>query len=136
MQYALLLPIMIFLHIIDDFVIQNVLAKMKQKSWWEDQTKHMDSKHRNLYKWDWTIALIAHAFEWSFMIMLPIMAYSWDGMDEYHTLLFMVYLVGNTIIHADIDHFKANLLVINLVTDQSCHILQIVLTWLMWLLLS
>ena len=27
---------MIFLHIVDDYYLQGVLAKMKQRKWWED----------------------------------------------------------------------------------------------------
>jgi len=135
LNYALILPMMIFAHIIDDFVLQHILAKMKQKSWWEQQTKHMNEHHQKLYRFDWAVALIAHAFEWSFMIMIPIMVYSWNIMDFKHVMLYMLFLVGNTILHADIDNWKANRMVINLVTDQSCHILQIILTWLMWMLL-
>ena len=136
MHYALLLPIMIFLHIIDDFVVQGILAKMKQRQWWKDQTKHMDHEHQEMYRYDWTVALLAHAFEWSFMIMLPILVYSYNTMDMKQLVLYMMNLCGNTLIHAYIDHNKCNLLVINLITDQSCHIAQIFVTWMMWYILN
>ena len=38
--------------------------------------------------------------------------------------------IGNTIIHAVVDNLKANKLKINLVVDQSIHILQIIITYI------
>ena len=35
MKYIILI-IMIFLHIVDDFYLQGVLAKFKQKDWWKE----------------------------------------------------------------------------------------------------
>lgn len=134
MQYPLLLPIMIFLHIIDDFCLQGILAKMKQKSWWDEQNKPWTEKYWLKHRYDWLPPLICHAFEWSFMILLPILVYSWDMMTPKSISIFMTLLVQNTIVHAYIDHSKCNLMVINLVTDQSIHITQIVVTWVIWLL--
>ena len=58
---------MIFLHIIDDYVLQApCLCDLKQKSFWEKNAP------QTMYKNDYIIALIMHAFSWSFMIMLPI----------------------------------------------------------------
>ena len=111
----LMLICMIFLHIVDDYYLQQgVLANMKQKSWWE---KNYSSKK---YKYDYIVALIVHGFSWTFMIMLPAMIKGF----------FPVWLfVINWIIHSVTDHLKANMKKINLITDQMIHLLQIYFTW-------
>ena len=60
----LILICMIFMHIVDDYYLQGVLASMKQKQWWE---KNAPDK---LYKYDYIVALIMHSFSWTFMIMI------------------------------------------------------------------
>ena len=116
----MVLLIMIFLHIIDDWVLQNKLALMKQKDWW---TSHPE--YKEMYKYDYIVALLTHAFSWTFMIMLPI-AYtlSWNI-----TWIFVVSFVVNLIEHAVIDDLKANQKKINLITDQVLHIVQIIITY-------
>ena len=57
---------MIFLHVVDDYYLQGILAQLKQKSWWEKNAPDP------LYKNDYKVALVTHAFSWTFMIMLPI----------------------------------------------------------------
>ena len=114
---------MLFCHIIDDFYLQGILASMKQKIWWRKQEQYKEK-----YKYDYTIALIIHSFSWVFMIMLPIVIYlkfnlSW---------LYLAYPI-NLIIHAIVDDLKANKLKINLVTDQSIHILQIIIIWIIFI---
>ncbi len=42
---------MIFLHIVDDYYLQGILASMKQKSWWEENAP------QRLYKYDYIVAL-------------------------------------------------------------------------------
>ena len=60
---------MIFLHIVDDFKFQGILANMKQESWWK---KNYPNKR---YKYDYIISLLIHAFSWDFMIHIPIIIY-------------------------------------------------------------
>ena len=110
---------MIFMHILDDYHLQGILASMKQKEWWRKQ-----EQYKELYKYDYLIALIMHSFSWAFMIMLPIaftMRFDLTG-------LFLVCLFANVAIHAVVDDLKANKGKINLWTDQSIHITQIILT--------
>lgn len=117
------LLLMIFFHIVDDYYLQAIgpLASMKQRSWWE---KHYPQK---LYKYDYLVALLMHSMSWAFMVMLPISIYrSWD-IDGAFILLFIV----NTSVHAFVDHMKANWLLINLIIDQSFHMVQILSTFLM-----
>lgn len=110
---------MIFCHIIDDFVLQGKLANFKQKGWWKEN--YPDKK----YEYDFIICLILHAFEWTFMIMLPLAIYVKFDV----TLLYVVGFILNTVIHAIIDHFKCNKLAFCLEADQIMHIVQIILTF-------
>ena len=114
---------MIFLHIIDDYKLQGILASMKQKKWWEEQ-----KEYKKLYKYDYIPALIEHSFSWTFMVMLPI-AISL----HFNTGWWIIVYIVNIIIHAFVDDLKANKFKINLVIDQSIHIMQIVITWLIFI---
>ena len=112
MRSEIILFLMIFLHIIDDFCLQGIMASMKQKSWWKDC--------RPLYKYDYIAALFAHSFSWSFMIMLPVLVFgTWNP----------VILILNMLLHAFIDDMKANRMKINLIADQTIHLVQILVTW-------
>lgn len=123
MNNIFILLAMIFLHIIDDFKLQaGVLNYLKQKSWWKEQ-----KEYRDLYKYDYISALIMHSFSWSFMIMLPI-AFALN----FNIGKWIIAYIVNMFIHAFVDDLKANKLKINLVVDQSIHIVQIVVTWLIF----
>lgn len=116
---------MIFLHIIDDYKLQGILANMKQKTWWIQQ-----NGYKKLYKYDYIPALIEHSFSWTFMIMLPIAI-----MLNFDIGLYVFAYVANVIIHAIVDDLKANKFKINLVIDQTIHIMQIVVTWLIFIMI-
>jgi hypothetical protein len=110
---------MIFLHIIDDYKLQGILASMKQKKWWQEQKEYKD-----LYKNDYLMALVEHSFSWTFMIMLPIaftMNFQIDAM-------FLILFAINVFVHAQVDNEKANKFTINLCIDQLIHLCQICLT--------
>ena len=113
---------MIFLHIIDDYKLQGILAMMKQQSWWEEQ-----NGYKNMYKHDYIPALIEHSFSWTFMIMLPIAVVL-----HFNIGWWAIAYVVNMAIHAFVDNLKANKFKINLVIDQTIHIVQIVVTWLIF----
>lgn len=110
---------MCFCHIVDDYYLQGILASMKQKNWWTKQEGYKDK-----YQYDYVIALITHAFSWSFMILIPFLLL---GLPP---IFLVIALVLNGTIHAFVDDLKANQKKINLVQDQSIHIGQIFLTWL------
>ena len=112
---------MIFLHIIDDYKLQGILASMKQKKWWREQ-----KEYKELYKHDYIMALVEHSFSWTFMIMLPIAFHLQFQLDTIFLILFAI----NVFIHARVDNEKANKFTINLITDQLIHLAQIVITWL------
>lgn len=123
----LLLIGMIQLHIVDDYMLQGILASMKQKRWWDENYP------LELYKNDYKIALLIHAFSWSFMIMLiPVLVgIHTNTISIVHITVFIV----NWFIHAFVDNKKANDLVINLWCDQLLHISQIVMTWVLLIVL-
>ncbi len=126
MEYCLLLFfLMIFLHIVDDFYLQGKLSELKQKLWWRQHPQY-----KELYRNDHIPALIAHAFSWSFMILLPYAVMIFIcRLGISGVLVYTILLLADTAVHAYIDHVKANLLRINLVTDQLLHLGQIVVTF-------
>jgi len=128
MRFAFLLVCCIWCHIIDDYVLQGCLASMKQKSWWAEKVNDLDS---TMYKHDYLIALAMHAMSWSFSIMVPIIIAK--------PFCFSFYVVAfcvNSLVHGLVDHAKANMKLISLVTDQMIHLIQITLTLLLWMKLA
>lgn len=128
MNYLLLLIGMLFFHIVDDYYLQGFLASAKQKSWWE---KNNPSP---LYKNDYIIALAEHAFSWTVMINIPVVVYTYIFGTQINLITFIVLFIINWTIHIITDNAKANLLKINLIQDQLVHIMQIVFTWLIYIL--
>lgn len=124
--YIVILLSMIFLHIIDDFALQGKLGLFKQKSWWKEN--YPDIKYRD----DYLICLFLHAFEWGFMIHIPIIAGCFLY-KRYNTELFLAIFILNVVLHSLIDHTKANKLKLNLIKDQVLHICQIVISWILYL---
>lgn len=122
MKFFIILA-MLFMHIVDDYCLQGILASMKQKQWWEAQ-----KEYKPLYKYDYIVALIMHSFSWSFMIMLPIaMMLNFNV-----SVVFVSVLILNMLIHCFVDDLKANKKKINLVVDQTIHLLQIIATFLIF----
>lgn len=129
MKYIFILFTMIFCHIIDDYYLQGWLASAKQKSWWEKNAPD------ELYKNDYRMALFIHSFSWTFMIMIPLVAYlllSGIGLKEW---LISLYLL-NIVVHYFVDDLKTNKKKINLIQDQLIHMIQIIATWITFLILK
>ena len=129
MYPCLLLMTMIFFHIIADFNIQGILAQMKQKSFYDQYRYRV-----NLYRYDHIVALLMHSFSWTFMIHIPGIMYlilmgKWS-MFENEWTVYLIFFIVHMIIHALTDHAKANWHLINLVMDQTIHILQIIIIWI------
>ncbi len=116
---------MIFCHIVDDYYLQGLLASMKQKSWWEQNASD------KLYKYDYIMALMMHSLSWAFMIMLPLAIFNKFEVN----VLYGILLTINACIHGIVDNLKANAKKINLITDQSIHIFQICVTFLIYMFL-
>jgi hypothetical protein len=122
-HYLLILFLMLFLHVVDDYYLQGILAKLKQKSWWEENAPN------SLYKNDYICALAVHAFSWSFVITLPWFIIAFLSLDTGLIIFLILGYLCNTFIHALVDHMKANEQVINLLKDQQIHFYQIITTW-------
>lgn len=118
MSKFFLILLMLFCHIVDDYYLQGWLASAKQKKWW------VENSPQSLYKHDYIMALAMHSMSWSFMIMLPVSAFYKFNVGFEYLAVFII----NAIIHGLTDNAKANLYKINLIQDQTIHILQIVIT--------
>ena len=113
---------MIFAHIFADFIFQNnFMATYKQKSNW---VKYISASN-GLYKNDYKVVLFVHSFSWAFITYLPLLYYECY-------LYYAILVILQTPIHAYIDHVKCNLLKINLVTDQTLHLVQIILPFILY----
>lgn len=128
MNTIIILILMIFAHIVDDYYLQGILAILKQKSFWPNN----ESTNKPKYKYDYIVALIMHSFSWAFMIMLPILWFY----KFYANIFYIIAFVVNMIIHIVIDDLKANKQKINLVVDQSVHMLQIIVTFIVFMILK
>lgn len=124
----ILIPIMIFCHVVDDYYLQGWLASAKQKKWWEENVPD------NLYKNDYKVALLVHSFSWAFSINLPVLVYAlFFQILPAIILPYFILLVVNMIIHCIVDNLKANKLEINLITDQSIHLCQILISGVVYM---
>lgn len=118
-----ILILMIFCHIIDDFVLQDKFTYLKQKSWWIKACKD-DGLPFDKYKNDYKMALFEHSLEWSIAIILPIIF-----LCNIPGWILLLSVIINTIIHYIVDNAKANQLRLNLIQDQLAHLIQIIVTW-------
>lgn len=113
-------------HVIDDFGLQHFthLNELKQKAWWSEQLKLHPELDASLYKHDYIVCLLLHAFKWSCLTILPgLLIIGFPS-----TIVLALLIFFNTAIHAIVDDLKANKLAISLVQDQFVHLLQIIVT--------
>ena len=120
-----ILVLMLFCHIIDDFVLQDKFTYLKQKSWWVKACND-DGLNYEKYKNDYKMALFEHSLEWSIAIMLPVIFLS-----NINGWLLLGCVIANTLVHYIVDDAKANQLRLNLIQDQLLHFIQIVITFLL-----
>lgn len=115
--------LMLLCHVIGDFVLQtDKIANLKQKTWWKENCSEEELKK---YKDDYKMALLMHCILWSAMVLLPvILCVEISGLTLYYLF------IGNVLIHYVTDDLKANYRKFNLVEDQTIHLLQILLTFL------
>ena len=114
---------MIFMHIINDFLLQGILASMKQKEWWKKQ-----DGYEEMYKYDYIVALIMHSFSWVFMMMLPIAIATRFNVG----LIYYIGVLVNDDMHWFVDDLKANKKKISLMDDQLLHMMQILATYILF----
>lgn len=129
MTFLLALLASLVVHVIDDFGLQHFthLNELKQKTWWIEQcyvAKKYNNIETSIYKYDYIVCLILHAFKWSCLTILPgLLIIGFPS-----TIVLALLIFFNTIFHALIDDLKANRFSINLIQDQVAHILQIIVT--------
>lgn len=129
MTFLLALLASLVVHVIDDFGLQHFthLNELKQKTWWIEQcyvAKKYNNIETSIYKYDYIVCLILHAFKWSCLTILPgLLIIGFPS-----TIVLALLIFFNTTIHALIDDLKANRFAINLIQDQVAHILQIIVT--------
>lgn len=120
----LILFSMLFCHIFADYNLQGVLSSMKQREWWR---KHANNRR---YDNDYKMALLEHAFAWSFVMELPLLVIAIIDHSILLAWLVLILYVPNTGVHYATDNWKANLKAFNLVEDQIVHFIQILITWI------
>ena len=112
---------MLFMHIVADYYVQGILAKMKQKSWWKEQVPDLD---KTRYRHDYLVALVEHAFSWSCCVLaFPALVWHVPGW------LLLPLVAVNTCMHAIVDDGKANARVFSLLEDQLMHVVQVLMSW-------
>ena len=129
MKYIILFLSMLFCHIVDDYYLQGWLASAKQEDWWRKNAPE------SLYKNDYAMALAEHAFSWTFMIHLPIIVYSVIFDISIIPQWFVIIFAINWGIHVITDDEKANQKNINLIQDQIIHFLQIIATYIFYVVM-
>ena len=123
-----ILFLMILMHIIDDFVLQNKFCYMKQESWW------VENYPDDLYQSDYKVALFLHSLENAIMVFIPMIIYGFlinpVCMNDWYVIMITTLLLfAVTYSHYAIDDMKANQYKISLLGDQIAHILIIILNW-------
>ena len=124
---TVLLLTMLFCHIVDDYYLQGWLAQAKQKEWWTKNAPH------RLYKNDYIMALCEHAFSWTFTIMLVPTIYTYFNPCDAAYKMYVLAFAFNWVLHCVVDDCKANKKKINLICDQLIHILQVIITWIVFI---
>lgn len=132
-EWYWVLSMMFFLHIIEDFYIQGILAQMKQRSWWKEQLGEICAKSYltreeidRLFGKDYYVPLILHGFMWSFIVSIPLMWFYGITITGFVTMCVMA------LIHSYIDNLKCNAMRINLIHDQILHTIQLVMMLWIW----
>lgn len=75
------------------------------------------------------MALLMHSISWGFMVLLPL---AWSMNFNVNGTFLAVYCV-NVAIHFIVDDLKANKHKINLIVDQTIHLIQIAISALILL---
>ena len=127
MMNAILLVLMLFFHVVDDYYLQGILSKMKCRSWWEENAPD------DMYKNDYVVALLEHGFSWASMVHIPVVAYWFCMGVSPHWMWFVSSFIVMWLIHSFVDDLKANRKQINLLTDQAIHIVQVIILWVRYI---
>lgn len=123
MNSLYILAFMFFMHCIGDYTLQgDFLSAAKRKEFW----LNIDSNKKDTFAY--LAILSVHAFIWSFCIHIPILSL----ISKSNNVVISIFI--NFIIHIFIDDLKANRNKITLCVDQIMHILQILITYILFTL--
>ena len=121
----------VLLHLISDYTLQGCLANLKQRKWWIEEGKKHDMTMQEIakYKHDYKCGLLCHSLYWTLVTFFPIIFLS----DLSWAVVSLVVLI-NTAVHYEVDDMKANQGRLTLWQDQGLHLLQIILTCILFTL--
>lgn len=121
MNTVQLIILILVLHFISDFNLQigAGLHETKQKEWWTRMFKDHGIIDNKRYRNDWLVCLLIHSFVWTVVTFAPLI---WLHGNEFTTYIVLTF---EFVIHAMVDHVKANDKIINLAQDQMFHLVQI-----------
>ena len=115
---------MLFAHCIGDYILQkDFISKAKRKSFW------LNIKDEKVDTFAYLSILCVHAFIWSFCIHLPLILF----LPQSNIIVVSIFI--NFLIHGIIDDLKANRNKISMTIDQLIHVLQIVITYILFIVL-
>ena len=117
--------LMLLLHLIADYTLQGCLANLKQRKWWVDTGKAngMTMQEIAKYKHDYKCGMLCHSLYWTLITFFPLIFLS-----LHCNWAIAILVMVNTAIHYVVDDLKANQGKLTLWQDQGLHLLQIVLT--------
>ena len=123
MRLAVIAILMAWCHVIDDYMLQGCLADLKQRDWWRRMiasTMKADLED-TMYRRDYIAALLCHGLSWSCCVHLPLLLAGLWG----HPGYIACSVPAHALLHALVDHAKANARLISLVEDRLLHVLQL-----------
>lgn len=129
MVKLIVLILMIEMHILADYKTPDCLQNFKQQKWWKDNFPNKD-----WWKTEFIVGLGLHAFQWALFIMIPPVSYTLytDPAKPGINSLPSIFIL-NILIHAYVDHLKANKGKLSLIEDQLMHFIQIIVTWILYM---
>lgn len=130
MKFILLFIACYFTNLMEVYHIQGCLKEQRTKKWWENKFMNINNQNgKPLESNSWIPCLIAHAFEWCFLSVLPLAVYGYKKFgfeNENFWWWFIGMFIANTVIHYVIDVFKTHYEKITWSVDQALHCIQIV----------
>lgn len=134
---------MIFMHFIGDVYLQgNSLSNAKRREYWKIVEQRTGIKH----PYSHICFLMLHSFLWSFTTLLPILLkiifykiliisglIPEPSSFQNLILFYLTAIAANTLAHGFIDNAKSNLKQIGEIQDQILHIIQITITFILYI---
>ena len=139
MKYILLFIVCYFTNLMEVYHIQGCLKEQRTQKWWEDGLNKLHGctniREKNPAAWkyeknSWIPCLIAHAFEWAFLSILPLAVYGYCKFGFSNTAFWWTFIFtffGNVILHYVIDILRTHVRKITWFVDQLLHCFQVII---------